>query len=383
MDSQSSPFSNLRRNSSEHFSQLGDSTSLFFPNTSLEESPLQPFKVEQIPYQFIGSRPHPANLFVFDQSQLPKERVSKASRSLNQNLSGLRKKPKAMVVEREPPKPAGKSPEKPSTPAFGNFKQPEFGKASPLQSRLHSNVFNIPKPRQPRPEHHRINENGDGVEFVQNNPDRSIWQQPAQPKPSHDLLNSAEVVEIPRPANLPSWRSRPPAVSTFSSLGPSIGGFSSVNPRDTIGKAVDLTSVHDPFGLDSALLNDKFGAADPYTYVDAGKATENIKALLEGAFEDDEDKPRTRSRKKKVESTLAGLAGKLEKLDVKLEHQEEHLDEEEEEDDGTIEGLNVKLLPHQVDGVEWMKDKEITMKKKNGVLPKGGILADDVCLSLF
>ncbi|KEQ59440.1 uncharacterized protein M437DRAFT_25697, partial [Aureobasidium melanogenum CBS 110374] len=44
------------------------------------------------------------------------------------------------------------------------------------------------------------------------------------------------------------------------------------------------------------------------------------------------------------------------------------------------EGLTVKLLPHQVEGVSWMIDKEIGERKKNGVLPKGGILADDMGL---
>ncbi|KEQ70086.1 hypothetical protein M436DRAFT_22206, partial [Aureobasidium namibiae CBS 147.97] len=44
------------------------------------------------------------------------------------------------------------------------------------------------------------------------------------------------------------------------------------------------------------------------------------------------------------------------------------------------EGLNIKLLPHQVEGVSWMIDKEIGERKKNGVLPKGGILADDMGL---
>lgn len=151
---------------------------------------------------------------------------------------------------------------------------------------------------------------------------------------------------------------------------------------------MDLTQPEDPYNLDAGLMDTGFGAVDPYTYIDAGKATENIKALLEGAFEDEEDKPRTRGRKKKAAS---GLADKLEKLNVNAEQKKKEGceteeveggdaddDEEEEADDGTVEGLNVKLLPHQVGGVEWMKDKEIGLKKKNGILPKGGILADDV-----
>lgn len=156
-----------------------------------------------------------------------------------------------------------------------------------------------------------------------------------------------------------------------------------MNAYQSNGNHVDLTETQSNLNSDNPLFDDKFGATDPYTYVDAGEATENIKALLEGAFEDDDEKPRTRGRKKKAEAVVAGLADKLQSLEVKSEDKEEDRDEvdeeeEEDEDDGTVEGLNVKLLPHQVDGVEWMRDKEIGTKKKNGILPKGGILADDV-----
>jgi len=156
-----------------------------------------------------------------------------------------------------------------------------------------------------------------------------------------------------------------------------------VNPYQRAGNSVDLTKPQENMIPDSVIFGDNFGAADPYNYVEAGKATENIKALLEGAFEDEEDKPRTRGRKKKVEAVVAGLTDKLKDLGVKSDEKqtdkaEVEEEEEEEVDDGTVEGLKVKLLPHQVDGVEWMRDKESGAKKKNGILPKGGILADDV-----
>ena len=136
---------------------------------------------------------------------------------------------------------------------------------------------------------------------------------------------------------------------------------------------------------DSVIFGSEFGAADPYNYVEAGQATENIKALLEGAFEDEEEKPRTRGRKKKVEAAVANLTDELKDLGVQADQKaetKEEIDEDEDKlDDGTVEGLKVKLLPHQVDGVDWMREKETGVKKKNGVLPKGGILADDVsCL---
>lgn len=156
-----------------------------------------------------------------------------------------------------------------------------------------------------------------------------------------------------------------------------------MNPSQRPGAFVNLTNPQEKAGPDSIIFGDKFGAADPYNHIEAGKATENIKALLEGAFEDEEDKPRTRGRKLKVEAAVAGLADNMKELrlksDEKVNEKEEADDEDEGDvDDGTVEGLKVKLLPHQVDGVEWMRDKEIGVKKKNGILPKGGILADDV-----
>jgi SNF2 family DNA or RNA helicase len=75
------------------------------------------------------------------------------------------------------------------------------------------------------------------------------------------------------------------------------------------------------------------------------------------------------------------LEDKLKAIHVKEETTSENTAEgEEDEDDGTVEGLAVKLLPHQVEGVAWMIEKEIGKKRKNGVRPRGGILTDDMAL---
>jgi SNF2 family DNA or RNA helicase len=133
-----------------------------------------------------------------------------------------------------------------------------------------------------------------------------------------------------------------------------------------------------------SLYDDHFGASDPYTYIDSAKANENIKELLEGAFEDEDEKPRTRRRQKDLHTKANDLADKLKGMSVsgkeEVDNEEEEEEEEEEEDDGTVEGLKVKLLPHQIDGVAWMRDKELGKKKTRGVFPKGGILADDMGL---
>ncbi|KAI5856704.1 SNF2 family N-terminal domain-containing protein [Durotheca rogersii] len=82
------------------------------------------------------------------------------------------------------------------------------------------------------------------------------------------------------------------------------------------------------------------------SYVDPKQAAANIKALLEGSIEDEDNN------------------------DVKVE---------EGGDRFHVEGLSVPLLPHQVEGVEWMKGRELGPVKK-GKVPRGGLLADDMGL---
>ena len=289
-----------------------------------------------------------------------------------------------MVVEREPPK-GVLSPQKKfdgsSKPVLGDIpQQPEFGKASPLRGRVESGPFIIPKPHQPRPEHHRFPQPlRQPLEDLQNRPAPEYAQATGQ-LPQHPYLphRDHDFVEIPKPTNFPEWSTKPTATPLFSSRG---GGaaFTAVDPPGP-ANFVDLTTAQ-------PLLDDHFGSVDPYDFVDAGKANENIKALLEGVFEDEDDKPRTRGRKKKIEAGVESLTDKLQGLEVKAEAKVDDAtieeEEDDDEDDGTVEGLKVKLLPHQVDGVAWMKDKEIGVKKKNKVLPKGGILADDVSSAIL
>lgn len=214
---------------------------------------------------------------------------------------------------------------------------------------------------------------------------------PANSFPPNPPQNSQAPVEIPRPGNYPTYTTQPAPRPVYSSMG-GTHGFQPVNFFEQ-RNAIDLTKKNDDdeFDPDAALREgqDKFGAVDPYMYVDAAKANENIKALLEGAFDDEEEKiRRTRGRKKKQQQQKVedadtnALAKKLQALDMKAEEKEAEAEAEEddEEDDGSVEGLTVKLLPHQVDGVAWMTNKEVGVRKKNGVLPKGGILADDMGL---
>ena len=342
-------------NIQDQLSTLGDSCSLFSENSPASQVTLVK---ERRDLTFSRLRPPVQQHFTFDSPP-----------SFN------------MVVEREPPK---ATPHKPLQPAFPTIKQPEFGKPSPLGNRVQPpNVINMPRPYQSRQEHHRPpltaieSHLAQAKDLVHKAVDSFRSGHASDPI---SIQSSPAVVEIPKPAAPPPWNNytRPPP--TYSSHNPPTAGFTSVNSYQR--PIADLNKPEIPSYTDPALLDTGFGAPDPFSYVDAGKATENIKALLEGAFEDEDDKPRTRGRKKKVDAAVAGLTDKLQAMDVKAEEGKEHQDEEEEEeeDDGTVEGLGVKLLPHQVDGVAWMRDKETGVKKKNGVLPKGGILADDMGL---
>ncbi|KAM0252700.1 hypothetical protein ACHAP5_000992 [Fusarium lateritium] len=91
-------------------------------------------------------------------------------------------------------------------------------------------------------------------------------------------------------------------------------------------------------------------------YTDPTKASADLKALLEGGMEEGEEEG--------GESQADGEKKSEPKKDAK---------------DGTVEGLKVKLLPHQVEGVEWMRGRELGPVKR-GKVPKGGILADDMGL---
>lgn len=91
---------------------------------------------------------------------------------------------------------------------------------------------------------------------------------------------------------------------------------------------------------------------DPTFYTDPAKAEADLKALLEGGMEDDSE---AEEEEAEADSKRGGL------------------------EDGTVEGVKVKLLPHQVEGLKWMKGRELGPVKR-GKVPKGGILADDMGL---
>ena len=194
----------------------------------------------------------------------------------------------------------------------------------------------------------------------------------AQPKPNPEAKPT--IVKEPQSSDAEQWRPRPPQQPMFSS------NVSSNPYYERASGMVAASTTHIGMATNNGLFDDEFGSTDPYMYVDSAKANENIKALLEGAMEDDEDKPRTRKRKKELEQKTDELVGQLEGMSLRAESSKAEEEDSEEEDDGTVEGLKIKLLPHQIEGVDWMRGKETGTRRTRGVFPKGGILADDMGL---
>ncbi|KAL4806364.1 SNF2 family N-terminal domain-containing protein [Aspergillus unguis] len=343
--------------------------------------------------------------------------------------------------------------------------QPEFGVPSPLGRPTHqpnrstSNPFNIPKQNRPRPEHHRSQQQHQQHQRPHNPlhlnatrpnlpPDVSTPKKrepfdpfkPVRPSAYNNNRMSRpvnnDVVEIRRPENVTFGTPRAPK-TFYASKSP----IKQTNAAKNLQNFVDLTAPSGGGFAVSTPRNTGFGSTGASDWVDTAKANENIKALLEGAFEDEDEKqPKPRGNKKKKSKNskskkeskgqakanedsldMDDLAAQLqgvsvneakttddndlneakdaistnddptttEELETKDEKDESDTesdseDEDDEDDDGTVEGLNVKLLPHQRQGLNWMCAKEIgsrkTKKEERGVLPKGGILADDMGL---
>ncbi|KAM0243513.1 hypothetical protein ACHAPO_000363 [Fusarium lateritium] len=151
-------------------------------------------------------------------------------------------------------------------------------------------------------------------------------------RPEHHLSNSGTKITGPRG---PTYHDR---------RAPSLPMFSSEAPP-----APPVASSYAP--------PRNYGGEETF-YTDPAKASADLKALLEGGMEEGEEE--------------GGEEGGE-------SHDEKKQEATKDAKDGTIDGLKVKLLPHQVEGVEWMRGRELGPVKR-GRVPKGGILADDMGL---
>ncbi|KAL2069667.1 hypothetical protein VTL71DRAFT_14346 [Oculimacula yallundae] len=364
-------------------SELGNSSSLFSYDSPASfdfGSPRRSANTGSVPFVF----------------GIPKEsgrpEGNRRTKMVNERSPAKAALPAAMLNEQPPKQAESSQPPKPysTVPQFG---QPTFP-SSPLHRApvKDSGLFIQPKSR---PEHHRDGEKPahphieaakDFVRKVVHNP--LMPRAPAQygsnvqyaPPPN----SSAQRAPAPQYNQYTTTKAAPQQL--FSSKGGTSGGFQTVNSGNNYVDLANGTPESKYIDLTKNNYRDTYIAPstetfEPYTFVDPAKAQEDLKALLEGAMEDDEDVPRTRSRKKKKDADVDGLMDKLNGLkvaDEKIAVTSD--DEEEEEDDGSVEGVKVKLLPHQVEGLEWMKGRELGTGKKGARVPKGGILADDMGL---
>lgn len=263
------------------------------------------------------------------------------------------------------------------------FTSPSYGAVSQLRSPLISNnVFNIPKPNRPRLEHHRGKEQRPRKYY---DSEEDVFRDPVEIM-NQRLLSQPVPVPI-RPPTAPQYKAihKPMAIKYYSLQTP----FSKHAEEDALKKELQSQGMSQ---IDAALFEDKFGDYANLPPVDPERAAKDVKALLEGAFDDNKAKPRTRRQKKILAESIDDMTEQMRSISVESGHgkkeaeetsfNEEEGEEEEDDhdiDDGSRDGLSVKLLPHQIDGVEWMVRQEIGTESKKTVT-KGGILADDMGL---
>ncbi|KAJ5105773.1 hypothetical protein NUU61_003120 [Penicillium alfredii] len=345
------------------------------------------------------------------------------------------------------------APKQPFTPRRANeqlhssLQHPEFGKPSPIGQPQHrsNHLFNIPKNNHARPEHHRPAARpqpqypGQSAAPPGYRPAATSGAVAPTPSTKRSDPASPGAVPIKRPENV-TWSTprAPRPVFTSNPIPPKQS-----NASKNLQSFIDLTNDESVPSGKSTTIGSTFGSMDVNGFVDSAKANENIKALLEGAFEDEEEKPELKPKGKKKHkkkqtqkkepvpavkakmddsSDLDDLASQLQGVTVndtqeakssvaKSEETTEDLvkpesndeetsatdqseaeaedeeddndnedDDSEDDDDGIVEGLKAMLLPHQIEGVRWMSDKETGRKTTKGIFPKGGILADDMGL---
>lgn len=257
------------------------------------------------------------------------------------------------------------------------YKHPGHG-----QGRSNNHIFNIPKRGHARPEHHKSSQSRGSANYgigmpIQVPTQHKIYDIPAAPKPmysSRNVVHGQPAIVDRAEVNASN------AVVTAYRNNQEVIDLT----RDDKGSSASPIPVHDDcdgFNPDMALAERRFGAPDANMMTSSEQATRDMKALLAGGFEDNDDKPKLKLKNRKSKSK-APPAEEQVPSENEASNPAGHTadDEEDEVEDGSVEGLAVKLLPHQVDGVAWMLDRENGKRKKNGILPKGGILADDMGL---
>ncbi|RKF54044.1 DNA repair protein rad5 [Golovinomyces cichoracearum] len=251
-----------------------------------------------------------------------------------------------------------------------HFKTHQYGKISHPHSSVSSatkNERSVFVKQNSRPEHHRTT-----LKHI-NKDERRTIENPLIPRPPAGY----SVTSIKSAPTLPDSHvsaTKSSSEQLFGSMGTTLNRFQSVNNNNShfndSNNFIDLTQ--NSVGTDPD--------PDSHTFSKPGKAHEELKALLEGAIEDKSDVPRSRLRRNLKEVDMNEICNEIENLDIDEKIAVISDDEDQNENDGSVEGISVKLLPHQVEGLEWMIGRELGTGKKGVRVPRGGILADDMGL---
>ncbi|KAL2119728.1 hypothetical protein VTJ04DRAFT_6689 [Mycothermus thermophilus] len=178
---------------------------------------------------------------------------------------------------------------------------------------------------------------------------------PARPKdPNHMFIQRKTRPEFHSDMYRKSGPLKPPKQDTKKM--PNLPMFSSMSEE-----ALPVYQYTKPAG-------DKASYADKVFYTDPAKASADLKALLEGSVDAEEEEG-------EAEVDLVGKSGP----DVTEEDKKAVEKFKKNLEEGVLEGIKVKLLPHQVAGVKWLLSRELGRANK-GKPTKGGILADDMGL---
>lgn len=217
----------------------------------------------------------------------------------------------------------------------------------------------------PRPFVSIVNARAD--EFLQPLPLKNSRDHWRPRPPTVDLTKSASKDDDDSPVVI----QRPQAFPTFHSgnrAGPT--GFTTADYNDFI----DLTEgrkLPPTFSIPGGGAISGVNGIYHGTYVDHEKTTESIKELLEGINDSPPvKKKKGKKKEKKVDDELAAMMEEKATLSDGVKEEEEEEDEEEEESD-VVDGLNISLLPHQIRGLKFLRNREEGKAR-------GGILADDV-----
>lgn len=141
-------------------------------------------------------------------------------------------------------------------------------------------------------------------------------ERPSRPVPVLNPSDNVISIRGNTHASGPVWR--PTAPQTFSSNVNTNPFYKPQSAYVDLTQPVSRGPVTEGFSDREVFGNDPFGTADPMMYIDSAKADENIKALLEGAMDDEADKPRTRRKKKELDAKIDSLSRKMQNMDSTL-----------------------------------------------------------------